>query len=149
MELKKGDKAPNFSGKDQNGKTIGLQDYTGKKLVLYFYPKDDTPGCTAEACSLRDNYQALLSKGYAVLGVSTDDEKKHQKFISKYSLPFPLLADTDHSIHELFGTWKEKSMYGKTYMGTARTTFIIDQNGIIEEVIEKVDTKNHASQILK
>ncbi len=149
MALNKGDKAPAFSGKDQNGNTVSLSDFAGKKLVLYFYPKDDTPGCTAEACNLRDNYQTLLDKGYAVVGVSTDSEKSHQKFIAKYNLPFPLLADTDHSIHELFGTWKEKKMYGKSYMGTARTTFIIDEQGLIEEIIENVDTKNHVAQILK
>ncbi len=149
MKLNKGDKAPDFSGVDQNGNAVKLSDFAGKKLVLYFYPKDDTPGCTAEACSLRDNYEAMTARGYVVLGVSTDDEKKHQKFIAKYSLPFSLLADTDHSIHELYDTWKEKSMYGKTYMGTARTTFIIDENGVIEEIIEKVDTKNHAAQVLK
>jgi peroxiredoxin Q/BCP len=119
-----------------------------KKLVLYFYPKDDTPGCTAEACNLRDNYVALQKAGYAVLGVSSDDEKKHTKFKAKYDLPFSLLADTDKSVHEAYGTWVEKSMYGRKYMGTARVTFIINEKGILEDVVEKVDTKNHTAQIL-
>lgn len=142
-----GKKAPAFSALDENGNTIGLNDFSGKKLVLYFYPKDDTPGCTAEACSLRDNYQDLLDKGYAVLGVSPDDSKKHTKFIAKYSLPFSLLADTDQAVCNAYGVWVEKSMYGRKYMGVARTTFVIDENGILTEIIEKVDTKNHASQI--
>ncbi|WP_221390471.1 thioredoxin-dependent thiol peroxidase [Dyadobacter sp. NIV53] len=148
MGLQAGDSAPGFSSKDQDGKVINLSDFKGKKVILYFYPKDDTPGCTAQACNLRDNYDALLSKGYQVLGVSVDDEKSHTKFIKKFDLPFPLLADTDHSIVEAYGVWVEKSMYGRTYMGTARTTFVIDENGIIEEIIEKVDTKNHTDQIL-
>ena len=142
-----GKKAPAFSALDENGNTIGLNDFSGKKLVLYFYPKDDTPGCTAEACSLRDNYQDLLDKGYAVLGVSPDDSKKHTKFIAKYSLPFSLLADTDQAVCNAYGVWVEKSMYGRKYMGVARTTFVIDENGTLTEIIEKVDTKNHASQI--
>jgi peroxiredoxin Q/BCP len=146
--LKKGDKAPNFSSKDENGNSVKLSDYKGKKLVLYFYPKDDTPGCTAEACNLRDNYVALQKAGYAVLGVSSDDEKKHTQFKAKYDLPFGLLADTDKSVHEAYGTWLEKSMYGRKYMGTARVTFIINEKGILEDVIEKVDTKNHTDQIL-
>lgn len=146
--LKKGDKAPIFSSKDENGKSVKLSDYKGKKLVLYFYPKDDTPGCTAEACDLRDNYTALQKAGYVVLGVSSDDEKKHTKFKAKYDLPFSLLADTDKSVHEAYGTWVEKSMYGRKYMGTARVTFIINEKGILEDVIEKVDTKNHTAQIL-
>jgi len=116
--------------------------------VLYFYPKDMTPGCTAEACDLRDNYRVLQKQGYEVLGVSTDDEKMHRKFIEKEKLPFRLLADTDKSVHEKYGTWIEKSMYGRKYMGTARVTFIIDENGMIAEVIGKVDTKNHTAQIL-
>ena len=140
--------APAFEAKDQNGNVVKLTDFQGKKLVLYFYPKDDTPGCTAQACSLRDNYDALLAKGYAVLGVSVDDEKAHQKFIKKYDLPFPLLADTDHALVETYGVWVEKSMYGKTYMGIARTTFVIDEQGVIKEIINKVDTKNHAGQVL-
>ncbi len=142
-----GKKAPNFSALNENEKTVSLSDFTGKKLVLYFYPKDDTPGCTAEACSLRDNYQDLLDKGYAILGVSPDDSKKHTKFINKYNLPFSLLADTDQSVCNAYGVWVEKSMYGRKYMGVARTTFIIDEEGILTEIIEKVDTKNHASQI--
>ncbi len=142
-----GKKAPNFSALDENENTVNLSDFTGKKLVLYFYPKDDTPGCTAEACSLRDNYQDLIKKGYAVLGVSPDEPKKHIKFINKYNLPFSLLADTDQAVCNAYGVWVEKSMYGRKYMGVARTTFIIDENGILTEIIEKVDTKNHASQI--
>ncbi len=142
-----GKKAPEFSALDENGNTVSLSDFSGKKLVLYFYPKDDTPGCTAEACSLRDNYQDLLDKGYAVLGVSPDDSKKHTKFIAKYSLPFGLLADTDQAVCNAYGVWVEKSMYGRKYMGVARTTFVIDETGTLTEIIEKVDTKNHASQI--
>lgn len=148
MNLTIGQDAPNFEAKNQKGETINLSQYAGKKLVLYFYPKDDTPGCTAEACSLRDNYQNFLNQGYAVLGVSPDNEKKHQKFIDKYELPFDLLADTDNTVALTYGVWVEKSMYGKKYMGIARTTFIIDENGKIAEIIEKVDTKNHATQIL-
>jgi peroxiredoxin Q/BCP len=144
-----GTKAPQFTTTDQDGKPFSLSALKGKKVVLYFYPKDMTPGCTAEACSLRDNYQALQKAGYEVLGISSDDEKSHRKFIEKEKLPFRLLADTDKSVHHLYGTWVEKSMYGRKYMGTARVTFVIDQNGVIEEVIEKVDTKNHAGQILK
>lgn len=149
MSLKVGDAAPDFAVNDQNGNKVKLSDLKGKKVVLYFYPKDNTPGCTAEACNLRDNYQALQKAGYTVLGVSTDDEKSHQKFIEKFELPFPLLADTDKEIHEKYGTWIEKSMYGKKYMGTARVTFVIDENGKIEEIIEKVKTADHTAQILK
>ena len=147
--IKQGDKAPEFKGVNQNGDTISLSSYADKKLVLYFYPKDDTPGCTAEACNLRDNYNQLLSEGYAILGVSPDNEKKHQKFIDKYDLPFDLLADTEKETCEMFGVWVQKSMYGREYMGVARTTFIIDENGIVEEVISKVKTKEHTAQILK
>tara|TARA_Y100000385_G_scaffold285240_1_gene344821 strand:- start:272 stop:727 length:456 start_codon:yes stop_codon:yes gene_type:complete len=147
--IKQGDKAPEFKGVNQNGDTVSLSSYAGKKLVLYFYPKDDTPGCTAEACNLRDNYNQLLSEGYAILGVSPDNEKKHQKFIDKYDLPFDLLADTEKETCEMFGVWVQKSMYGREYMGVARTTFIIDENGIVEEVISKVKTKEHTAQILK
>ena len=146
--IKQGDKAPEFKGVNQNGDTVSLSSYAGKKLVLYFYPKDDTPGCTAEACNLRDNYNQLLSEGYAILGVSPDNEKKHQKFIDKYDLPFDLLADTEKETCEMFGVWVQKSMYGRDYMGVARTTFIIDENGIVEEVISKVKTKDHTAQIL-
>lgn len=149
MNLKEGDKAPAFSANNQKGEKVSLADYKGKKLVLYFYPKDDTPGCTKEACSLRDNYNALLKQGYAILGVSPDNEKKHQKFIDKYELPFDLLADTDQAVANAFGVWVEKSMYGRKYMGIARTTFIIDEKGVISEIIAKVDTAEHAKQILK
>lgn len=135
--------------KDQDGETVSLSDFKGKKVVLYFYPRDMTPGCTAEACSLRDNYRAMLKSGYEVLGVSTDSEKMHKKFIEKEKLPFRLLADADKEVHNLYGTWIEKSMYGRKYMGTARVTFIIDEKGVIQEVIGKVDTKNHAAQILR
>ncbi len=149
MSLKVGDKAPDFSVNDQQGNPVKLSDFKGKKVVLYFYPKDNTPGCTAESCNLRDNYQALQKAGYEVLGVSKDDEKSHQKFIDKFDLPFTLLADTEKEIHGKYGTWVEKSMYGRKYMGTARTTFLIDENGIIEDIIEKVKTKDHTAQILK
>ena len=148
MNLSVGDKAPDFKIKDQNGKTVSLKDYKGKKVVLYFYPKDDTPGCTAESCNLRDNYKALQKKGYEVLGISSDSEKSHLKFIDKYKLPFTLLADTEKEVHNQYGTWVEKSMYGRKYMGTARVTFIIDEKGKIEKIIDKVKTKDHTSQIL-
>ena len=148
MKLKEGDKAPGFESTDQKGNKVKLTDFTGKKVVLYFYPKDDTPGCTAEACNLRDNYAQFTSKGYEILGVSSDSEKSHQKFIDKYELPFRLLADVDKSIHESYGTWVEKSMYGRKYMGTARVTFVIDEKGVIEKIIEKVKTKDHTAQIL-
>ena len=147
MELKSGMKAPAFSVNDQDGNVVKLKDLAGKKVVLYFYPKDMTSGCTAESCNLRDNYKALQKQGYEVLGVSKDDEKSHQKFIEKESLPFRLLADVDKRLHEAYGTWVEKSMYGRKYMGTARKTFIIDEKGIIEKIIDKVDTKNHTEQI--
>lgn len=149
MTLHAGDKAPAFTARDEDGNTVKLSDFKGKKVVLYFYPRDMTPGCTAEACSLRDNYKALQKQGYEVLGVSTDTEKSHQKFIAKEKLPFRLLADPDKKLHDAYGTWVEKSMYGRKYMGTARVTFVIDEKGILEDVIEKVDTKNHAEQILK
>ena len=147
--LNQGDKAPEFTSKDQNGNTVSLADFKGKKVVLYFYPKDSTPGCTAEACDFRDNYQGLKSQGIEVLGVSIDDEKSHQKFITKYDLPFTLLADTDKSIVEAYGVWGEKSMYGKKYMGTNRTTFIIDEEGNIAHIITKVDTKAPTAQVLE
>ncbi|HWZ02358.1 MAG TPA: thioredoxin-dependent thiol peroxidase [Mucilaginibacter sp.] len=146
--LKEGDKAPDFTAKDQNGKTVSLADYKGKNVILYFYPKDDTPGCTAEACSFRDNYQSMLGKGFEVIGVSTDNEKSHKKFVNKYSLPFTLIADEDRAIVEAYGLWVEKNMYGRKYMGTARTTFIIDGDGNIKKVIEKVDTKNSSQQVI-
>ncbi|GAC1301863.1 MAG: thioredoxin-dependent thiol peroxidase [Mucilaginibacter sp.] len=146
--LKEGDKAPDFTAKDQNGKTVSLSDFKGMNVILYFYPKDDTPGCTAEACSFRDNYQSLVGKGFEIIGISTDDEKSHKKFESKYSLPFTLIADTDKSIVEAYGVWVEKNMYGKKYMGTARKTFIIKADGIIDKIIDKVDSKNSSQQIL-
>lgn len=146
--LKEGDKAPAFTAKDQNGKEVSLADHKGKTVILYFYPKDDTPGCTAEACSFRDNYQSLLSKGYDVIGVSVDDEKSHKKFETKYQLPFTLISDTDHSIVEAYGVWGEKNMYGKKYMGTIRKTFIIDGEGNISKIIEKVDTANSSQQVI-
>ena len=148
MSLTIGDTAPDFSSTDQNGQLIKLSDYRGKKVVLYFYPKDDTPGCTAQACSLRDNYADLRAAGYEVIGVSIDNEKSHKKFIGKYDLPFSLVSDTDKQVVEAYDVWKEKSMYGRNYMGTVRTTFLIDENGIITNIISKVDTKEHAKQIL-
>lgn len=147
--LKKGDAAPDFSGKDQNGNAVQLSDFKGSKLVLYFYPKDDTPGCTKEACNLRDNYQVLLDAGYKILGVSVDDEASHQKFIEKYDLPFPLLADTDKSVVEAYGVWGERSMFGKKFMGTKRVTYVIDEAGKIAHIFKKVKTEDHAAQILE
>jgi peroxiredoxin Q/BCP len=149
IQLKEGMKAPSFEGTDQNGKTIRLSDFSGKKLVLYFYPKDNTPGCTAEACNLRDNHQIMLNKGFAVVGVSMDSEKSHKGFASKFSLPFPLIADTSGKIVNDYGVYGEKKMYGKSYMGIVRTTFIIDEKGIIEKIISKVETSNHSEQIFK
>lgn len=146
--LKEGDKAPAFTSKDQNGNPVSLAQFKGKKVVLYFYPKDNTPGCTAEACDFRDNYQGLKDQGIEVLGVSIDDEKSHQKFIAKFDLPFTLLADTDKAIVESYGVWGEKSMYGKKYMGTNRTTFIINEEGEIAHIISKVDTKAPTAQVL-
>jgi peroxiredoxin Q/BCP len=148
MHLQVGDQAPAFVGKDQNGNTIKLTDFVGKKLVLYFYPKDNTPGCTAEASNLRDNFHALQKAGYEIVGVSSDSEQSHQKFIDQYKLPFRLIADQDHIIHEQYGTWIQKSMFGKKYWGTARTTFIIDEQGKIERIIDKVETSNHVAQII-
>ena len=146
--LKAGDKAPNFSAKDQDGKVHELKDFEGKKLVVFFYPKASTPGCTAEACNLRDNWNAFQEKGYEILGVSADSERKQQNFKTKYELPFPLLADEDKSVIEAFGVWGPKKFMGKEYDGIHRTTFIIDEEGKIEEVISKVKTKAHAEQIL-
>lgn len=143
-----GDPAPAFEAPDQNGKIRSLHEFNGQRLVLYFYPKDDTPGCTAEACSLRDHYQSLLQAGYQILGISSDSPASHQKFITKFQLPFDLISDQDKTVHEAFGTWIQKSMYGRSYMGTERVTFVIGPDGIIQEVIAKVDTKNHAAQIL-
>ncbi|MEE3383966.1 MAG: thioredoxin-dependent thiol peroxidase [Prevotella sp.] len=146
-----GDKAPEILGRDQNGKEIKLSDFAGRKLVLYFYPKDSTSGCTSEACSLRDNYAELRRQGYEVVGVSIQDEASHQKFIEKNQLPFSLIADTDKTLVQQMGVWGEKSMYGRKYFGTLRTTFIIDENGIIERVFQpkEIKTKVHAEQILK
>jgi peroxiredoxin Q/BCP len=146
--LKKGDKAPDINALDQNGNPISLNDFAGKKVVLYFYPKDSTPGCTAESCNLRDNYDMLLSKGYAVVGVSGDSQASHQKFIEKYALPFPLISDVDKKVIKDYGVWGPKKFMGKTFDGIHRTTFVISENGEIEEVISKVDTKEHTSQIL-
>lgn len=147
-KLKPGDKAPEFQVKDQDGNIRRLSDYKGKKLVLFFYPKASTPGCTAQACNLRDNWETFLSKGYEILGVSADSEKKQQNFKDKYELPFPLLADEDKEVINAFGVWGPKKFMGKEYDGINRTTFIIDEEGKIEEVIEKVKTKEHAEQIL-
>lgn len=148
-QIKEGMKAPSFEGIDQNGNIVKSENFAGKKLVLYFYPKDDTPGCTAEACDLRDNYKMFLQKGFAVVGVSADNEKSHKKFADKYSLPFPIIADTEKKILEDFGVWKKKSLYGRTFLGIARTTFIIDEKGIIEKIIVKVNTKAHSDQIFE
>ncbi|MDD4820853.1 MAG: thioredoxin-dependent thiol peroxidase [Flavobacteriales bacterium] len=147
--LKKGDTAPDFTALTGTGEKISLSSYRGKKVVLYFYPKDNTSGCTAEACDLRDNYDRLLSQGYSVIGVSKDSETSHRNFTQKYSLPFPLVADTDTSILQMYDAWGEKSMYGKKYMGAIRKTYLIDENGVITDIIEKVDTKAHTAQILK
>jgi peroxiredoxin Q/BCP len=146
--LVKGDKAPDFSGIDQDGKTIGLNQFSGKKVVLYFYPKDNTPGCTAEACNLRDNYKLLIDKGLVIIGVSADDEKSHRNFISKFDLPFPLISDSDKKICNLFGVWGPKKFMGREFDGINRTTFVISVKGIIEAVFTKVDTKDHSRQIL-
>jgi len=146
--LKEGDKAPNFTSVDQDGNKVKLSDLKGERVVLYFYPKDDTPGCTKEACSFRDADDVFKEKGIKVLGVSTDDEKSHQKFISKYQLPFDLLADTDHSIVEAYGVWGEKNMYGRKYMGTFRKTFLIDENQKIVKIFDKVKVDEHADEVL-
>lgn len=146
--LKAGDKAPEFNSIDENGQPISLSDFKGKKLVLYFYPKDSTPGCTAQACNLRDNYESLLAKGYDVVGVSADSAKRHLNFISKNELPFKLIPDENHDIINAYGVWGPKKFMGREYDGIHRTTFIIDENGIIEEVISKVKTKEHTAQII-
>ena len=145
--LEIGQKAPDFSAKNQHGETVHLSDFKGKKVILYFYPKDNTPGCTTEACNFRDNYQSLKKDGFEIIGVSVDNEASHQKFISKHELPFQLLVDEDKSLVEAYGVWVEKNMYGKKYMGTARTTFVIDADGIIQHIIKKVDNKNASQQI--
>ena len=146
--LTEGQKAPEFTANDQDGNPVSLSQFAGKTVVLYFYPKDNTPGCTAEACDFRDNYAGLKAKDIVVLGVSTDDEKSHQKFISKFELPFTLIADTDKSIVESYGVWVEKNMYGKKYMGIARKTFVINADGMIAHIIDKVDTKNATAQVM-
>lgn len=150
MALQVGDKAPDILGIDQNGKEIKTTDYSGKKLVLYFYPKDSTPGCTAQACSLRDDHSELRKQGYEILGVSTDSAASHKKFIEKNNLPFNLIVDDEKKLSNIFGTWGEKKLYGREYMGMFRTTFIIDENGIIERIIlpKQIKTKEHAKQIL-
>jgi peroxiredoxin Q/BCP len=148
-QLKEGALAPLFKGKDQDGKLINLESFKGKKVILYFYPKDDTPGCTAEACNLRDNYEDLLSRGFIIIGISPDNEKSHSKFRTKYKLPFSLIADHEKNIIKAYNAWGEKSMYGKKYEGVLRTTYIIDESGKIMKVINKVDTKNHTKQILE
>ena len=148
--LQIGDKAPEVLGRDENGNELRLSNFAGRKLVLYFYPKDSTPGCTSQACSLRDNYEQLLQRGFAVVGVSVQDERSHQKFKEKFQLPFPLIADTDHKLVETFGVWQEKKMAGRTYMGTVRTTFVIDEQGIVAEVYgpKQIKVKEHAQQSL-
>ena len=151
MALKAGDKIPEILGVNQNGIQVKSSDYFGKKLVLYFYPKDSTPGCTAEACNFRDNFYELRHEGYEILGVSVDDEKSHQKFIEKQELPFPLISDTDKRLVEMFGVWAEKTLAGRKYMGTLRTTFLIDESGVIQKVIEHKEIKasEHAEQVLQ
>ena len=148
-ELTEGIKAPIFEGIDQNGKKLSLKDFKGKKVILFFYPKDDTPGCTAQACNLRDNHQELIDKGFHVIGISIDSSKSHKKFENKYGLPFPLIADEDRKIVELYGVWGEKNFMGRTFMGTRRTTFLIDEAGIIKKIITKPDTKNQTQQVLE
>ena len=149
FHLKEGDPAPHFSVPNEKGQTVSLSDYSGKKLVLYFYPKDDTPGCTAEACSLRDGYASFQARGYEILGVSPDSVKKHVKFQEKYHLPFSLLADENHAVAEAYGVWGPKKFMGRSYDGIHRTTFVIDEAGRIERIIAKVDTGNHAGQLLE
>ncbi len=146
--LKIGDKAPDFKGTDQDGKVLSLSSFSGKKLVIYFYPKDNTPGCTAEACDLRDNYDRFISLGYEVIGVSKDSEKSHKGFAEKFSLPFSLISDTEGKIVEAYDAWGEKKFMGRTYMGIIRKTYVVDENGTITDIIDKVDTKNHSAQII-
>ncbi len=148
MSIKEGRKAPAFKGVDQNGNAIALKDFAGKKIVLYFYPKDDTPGCTTQSCNLRDNYKLLTDQGFAIIGISTDGVKSHKKFEKKFDLPFPLVADEDKLIVEKYGVWGEKKFMGRTFMGTIRTTFLIDEKGVIKKIISKIDTANHSQQVL-
>jgi len=148
VTLQEGDKAPAFKGKDQNGNPVSLADYKGKKLVLYFYPEDDTPTCTVQACNLRDNYGLLKKEGFEVLGVSPDEEKKHKKFEAKYNLPFTLLADPEHKIIDKYGVWDEKQLYGRKYMGILRTTFLVDEKGIIRKIFLRPKNKQHAEEIV-
>jgi thioredoxin-dependent peroxiredoxin len=148
-QLKEGDKAPDFKAIDQFGKEVSLKKLAGSKIILYFYPKDSTPGCTAEACNLRDNYDELIKKGFKIIGVSADSDVSHKKFMNKYSLPFSLIPDTDKEILNAYGVWGEKKFMGRNFMGIIRTTFIISEKGIIEKIITKVDTKNHTEQIYK
>ncbi len=147
--LKEGSKAPAFKATDQNGKPISLADFKGQKVILYFYPKDDTPGCTAQACNLKDNHKALIKKGFQVVGVSVDGVASHKKFEEKYALPFPLVSDEDKKIVDKYNLWGEKKFMGRTYMGTTRTTFLIDEAGIIKKIIDKPNTKNHTEEILE
>ena len=149
VTLKEGDKAPAFAGKDQNGKKVSLSDYKGKKLVLYFYPEADTPTCTIESCNLRDNYSLLKRNGFEVVGVSPDDEKKQKKFEIKYELPFPLIADTSHDVLEKYGVWDQKKLFGREYMGVLRTTFVIDEKGVIAKIFHKPKNKAHAEEIIE
>jgi thioredoxin-dependent peroxiredoxin len=147
--LTEGQKAPAFTGKDQNGKPISLKDYLGKKVVLYFYPEDDTPTCTVQACNLRDNHALLKKEGFTIIGISPDAETKHKKFEAKYSLPFTLIADDKHKIIDKYGVWGEKQMYGRTYMGLHRTTFVMDEKGVIKKIFLKPKSKQHAEEIIK
>ncbi len=148
-KLNIGDKAPDFNGLNQNGDSVRLEDFKGTKLILYFYPKDNTPGCNAEACNLRDNHEMWLSKGYKVLGVSPDKQESHQKFIAKFDLPFPLISDTEKEIIKAYGAWGPKKLYGREYEGLLRSTFVISKDGIIEQIFMKVKTKDHTNQILE
>jgi len=148
-KIKIGDKAPYFEGVNQDGKKISITDFLGKKLILYFYPKDNTPGCTAESCNLNDNYETWLAKGFEVVGISPDSEQSHRKFVDKYGFRFNLIADTEKEILQTYGTWGTKKMYGKEYMGVLRTTFVIDEKGVVEQIFEKVKTKDHSNQILE
>jgi len=148
-DLKEGDLAPAIEASDENGELISLADYRGKKVVLYFYPKDNTPGCTAEACDLRDNYSQFLEQGFEIIGVSADSEKSHQKFKNKFGLPFRLISDVDKKVLTDYGAWGQKKLYGKTYMGIIRKTFIINEEGYVEKIIEKVKTKTHSKQIFE